>query len=323
MGVRGAAVGGLRSALSLSAGRLPAVRRRHGAGGALRRGTLVGADRGGRCLTGAVALGGAGRGRLDGADEALGDGLVDAGRELRGLGQPLVGEEFGQSARVALADGAHLPGALPPVQLQRDDGRLQVQAGDGVAGDLGAVQAGDGDEGGRHGSEAGRPGAGVRGGQGEQHADAVDGVGHGVQVDREPVVGGRLARHLQAGLHGGARMGHPLRAVDPSVLVAECGGGRDRCAGRDPDLQTGLGQRVVLPPHQLGRHRVGPPVSRRCVGCAEPAPARGPVRPRLPQRTGRMAGIRSWKVRPLAGLPRAVIVQPAPVRCTLAMIWAV
>lgn len=281
VGVRGGAVGRLRSALALAARRLPAVRRRHGAGGALRHGALVVADRGGRGLTGAVALGCVGRRHLDGAREATGDGLVDAGSELRGLGQPLVGQEFGQSARVALADGAHLPGALPPVQLQRDDGGFQVQAGDGVTGHLGAVEAGDGDEGGGHGTEAGGSRAAVRGGQGEQHADAVDGFGHGVQVHRETVVGGRLARHLETGLNGGARVGHPLRAVDPSVLVAQCGGGRDRRAGRDPDLQTGLGQRVVLPPHQLGRHRVGPPVSRRCVGCAEPAPLRGPVRPPL------------------------------------------
>src|SRR5690606_40055210 len=40
-------------------------------------------------------------------------------------------------------------------------------------------------------------------------------------------------------------------------------------------------------------------------------------------RSGRIAGIRSWKVRPLAGVPRAVMVQPVPARCTLAMIWAV
>lgn len=40
-------------------------------------------------------------------------------------------------------------------------------------------------------------------------------------------------------------------------------------------------------------------------------------------RCGRIAGIRSWNVRPLAGLPRAVICQPAPERCTLAMICAV
>lgn len=36
-----------------------------------------------------------------------------------------------------------------------------------------------------------------------------------------------------------------------------------------------------------------------------------------------MAGIRSWNVRPLVGVPRAVICQPVPDRCTLAMIWAV
>lgn len=49
----------------------------------------------------------------------------------------------------------------------------------------------------------------------------------------------------------------------------------------------------------------------------------GPDRSGRAYRCGRIAGIRSWNVRPLAGLPRAVICHPAPTRCTLAMIWAV
>ncbi len=121
---------------------------------------------------------------------------MDGPREPVGLGQLLVGEELGETARVALADGAHLPGALAPVQLQGDDGGLGLQAGDGVAGDLVAVEVGDGDEGRGHGPEAGRPPAGF--GQGEQHADAVHGVGYGVQVHREAVVGGGLPGDLQA-----------------------------------------------------------------------------------------------------------------------------
>ncbi|CAM5720709.1 hypothetical protein SGLAM104S_00529 [Streptomyces glaucescens] len=86
--------------------------------GTLGRGAyLVRAD--GRCggLTGAVAFGRAGRGRLHGAGEPARDRLLDAGRELVGLGQLLVGEEFGQPAGVPLTDGAHLPGALPRVKL--------------------------------------------------------------------------------------------------------------------------------------------------------------------------------------------------------------
>ena len=131
----------------------------------------------------------------------------------------------------------------------------------------------------------------------------MDRVRQRVQVHREPVVGRGLPGHLQAGPGGRARVGHPFHSVDPAVLVAERGRGHDRRAGRDPDLETGLGERVVLPPHQLGRHRPSSP----CVACvlscaASPGPR---------QSTGRIDGIRSWKVRPLAGLPRAVIVQPA------------
>ncbi|WP_373310733.1 hypothetical protein [Streptomyces umbrinus] len=36
-----------------------------------------------------------------------------------------------------------------------------------------------------------------------------------------------------------------------------------------------------------------------------------------------MDGRRSWKVRPVAGSPMALICQPLPARWTLAMIWAV
>ena len=79
----------------------------------------------GRCrrgrLPGAVAVRRARPGRCTERASALGHRLVDAVRELAGLGQALVGEELGEAARVALADGAHLPGALAAVELQRDD----------------------------------------------------------------------------------------------------------------------------------------------------------------------------------------------------------
>ncbi|GAA2897674.1 hypothetical protein GCM10011428_08480 [Streptomyces violaceus] len=117
-------------------------------------------------------------------------------------------------------------------------------------------------------------------GQGEQDADTVDGLRQGVQVHREAVVGGGLSRDLETGLGGRARMGHPFHAVDPAGLVAERGRGHDRRAGRDPDLETGLGERVVLPPHQLGRHRLRPPVSLCGVVCRSPArPERLPLWP--------------------------------------------
>lgn len=81
------------------------------------------------------------------AGHALVHRFVDAAGELLGLGQTLVGEEVGEAAGVPLADRAYLPCVLAAVQLQRDDGRLGFQAGDGVTGDLVAVEAGDRDEG--------------------------------------------------------------------------------------------------------------------------------------------------------------------------------
>ncbi len=293
--------------------------------------------RGGR--PGPVAVGRPGPGRRHRTGQAAGHRVLDVTGEPTGLGHVLVREQLGETARVPLADGAHLPGALASVQLQGDHGGLGLQAGEREAGDLLAVEAGDGDEGGGHRAEAGR--ALPRGRQGEQHADAVHGVRYGVQVHREPVVGGGLPGDLQSGHGGSARVGHPLCAVDLAALVAERGPGHDRCAGRDPDLQAGPGKRVVLPPRQLGRHRLSPCVTgasvslvrgayRRPCGIgayrARPAPhglfAR-PVRAGVRYRTGRMAGIRSWKVRPLAGEPMAVMDQPCPARCTFAMIWAV
>src|SRR5262249_46643518 len=150
------------------------------------------------------------------------------------------------------------------------------------------------------------------GGQGEQYADAVDRVPYHRQVDREPVDGGRLPGHLDPGQRGRARVGDGLGARYPPPLVAEGGGGEDRMTGRDPDLQAGVGQGVVLPPDQLGGHRARLSSMQVWVG--------GAVRRRRSYRTGKIAGIRSWKVRPLAGLPMAVICQPAPARWTLAMI---
>src|SRR5690606_28711672 len=44
----------------------------------------------------------------------------------------VIGDQRGETARVALPDRAHLPPALPAVHLQRDDDRLPVQAVDAV-----------------------------------------------------------------------------------------------------------------------------------------------------------------------------------------------
>lgn len=240
-----------------------------------RRDGTTGAGPGHGAVVRPVGRGGGRRGRYRTGQSAR-HRLVNGRRELVGLGQLLVGEQLGEAARVALADGAHLPRSLAPVELQGDDGGLGLQAGDGVAGDLVAVEVRDGDEGGGDGPEPGR--ALPAGGQGEQHADTVHGVRHGVQVHRETVVGGGLPGDLQARQGGRTGVDHPFDAVDRAVLVAERGPGHDRRTGRDPDLETSPGKRVVLSPRQLGRHRLSPcvirlPPARRHAG--EAGPARG------------------------------------------------
>ncbi len=177
--------------------------------------------------------------------------LYDGGERV-GLGQALVGEEGGEAVGVALAHGADLPGTLSAVQLQGDHGRLGVQAGDGVAGDLGAVGAVHRGERGGDGAEPER--ARGPGGQGEEDADPVDGLGHGRQVHGQAVFGGGLPGDLGAGERGGAGVGDPLGAPLRAVLVGVHGPGQDRDRARYPDLQPDLGQRVVLSPHQFGRH---------------------------------------------------------------------
>ncbi|GAA2897680.1 hypothetical protein GCM10011428_08490 [Streptomyces violaceus] len=100
-----------------------------GPGGALGNGAaLVRAEGRGRCLSGTVAVRGARRGRLDRAGQRLCHRLVDAARELPGLGQALIAEEFGEADRPHNPGRrAHLPGALPAIELQGDHGRLGVQ----------------------------------------------------------------------------------------------------------------------------------------------------------------------------------------------------
>ncbi|OSY52438.1 hypothetical protein BG846_01914 [Streptomyces fradiae ATCC 10745 = DSM 40063] len=255
-------------------------------------------------------------------------------------------------------------------------------------------------------------------GQRQMDGDAVHVGGDGAEVHGEPVLGRRPAGHLDTGQGRGAGMGDAVGRGDGPGGVAERGPRRHRHPGRHPDLQSGAGQRVVLPPDQLGGHRLSPPrvvapvadpVSARrwrCVAaragragrlvalCVLPrgsptrqlpaagrrelrcvrartrrtrrtaagtggppppadaqaaltaaagrgrrsrpaavrtaaAPGRRGVRPRARgvrpcrYRWGRIAGIRSWNVRPFDGAPMAVMVQPPPVRCTFAMICAV
>lgn len=86
----------------------------------------------------------------------------------------------------------------------------------------------------------------------------MDGVGQRVEIDRDAVLGGRLAGNLDAGAPGRTRMGHRLDAREPALLVAERHPGHDGSARRDPDLHPCAVQCVVLAPDQLGRHRCSP-----------------------------------------------------------------
>lgn len=140
--------------------------------------------------------------------------------------------------------------------------------------------------------------------------DAVHGLRQGIQIEREAVVGRRLLGDLEAGQGGRARVGHPFDAPDLALLVTERGPGHDRPSGRYADLKTDLGERWFCPRTSSAVIALSP--------CVASCAAR-----RAAYRCGRIAGIRSWNVRPLAGVPRAVICQPAPARCTFAMIWAV
>lgn len=199
-----------------------------------------------------VAFRGARRGRRHRAGHAPGDRLMDRPGQLLRTGHPLVGEHRGETARIALADRADLPGALAAVELQGGDRGLAVETGEGEGGDLGAFEARDSDEGCGDRTEADR--ATDAHGQRQQHGDAVHRGGQGVEVHGEPVLGGGLLGHFESGQLGRARVGDPLDAVHRALLVAERGTGHDGRTGRYPDLQTGLGQGVVLPPDQLGRH---------------------------------------------------------------------
>ena len=95
-------------------------------------------------------------------------------------------------------------------------------------------------------------------GQRQQHADPVDVAGQRVEIDRDAVVGGRLAGNLDAGAPGRARVGHRLGAGEPALRVAEGDPGHDGRARRHPDLHPCPVQWMVLPPDQLGRHRCSP-----------------------------------------------------------------
>ena len=223
-------------------------------------------------------------------------------REPAGLGQALVGEELGEAARVSLADRADLPGALPAVELHGDHGRLRVEAGEGVAGDLGAVETGDGDEGGGDGAEAG-PGRRRPAGRASSTLTRCTASGRASRSTARRW-SAAACRETSTRAAWGRPGGPPTRRRGPGPAR------RSRVAPATTGVpaetrisEPGLGERMVLPPDQLGRHRLRPPVSL----CACRA------RPRS-YRCGRIAGIRSWKVRPLAGVPRAVIVPAASPR---------
>ena len=116
--------------------------------------------------------------------------------------------------------------------------------------------------------------AGAPRGQCEQHVHPVHLLRHGAQVHGEPVLGGGLPGHLDAGELRSAGVGQPARqraavrparrrgepqvADDPALLVAEGDRGHHGGARGHPDLQSVAGQRMVLPPYQFGRHASRP-----------------------------------------------------------------
>ncbi len=205
-------------------------------------------------------------GRGDRPRMAEADRRLDLRGQLGGLRKPLITQHRGEPVGIALPHGAHLPGALPAIQLDGDDGGLGAQTGEGVAGDPASVQAGDRDTG--RGSRP-EPAHAAAPGQGQQHTHAVHGLGQRVEIHREAVLGGGLTGDLDAGEPRRPRVGHGVGARQPALLVAERHPGHDGPARHHTDLHTGAVQRMVLPPDQLGRHRSFPLVVVR------PGPATG------------------------------------------------
>ena len=157
----------------------------------------------------------------------------------------------------------------------------------------------------------------------------MDVGGQRVEIDRDAVVGGRLAGNLDAGQPGRARVGHRLGAGEPALLVAEGDPGHDGSARRHPDLHPASGPVDGSAPGPARPSSLFPLVVRGVPGRrrarARSAAARPGARCRDGggYRCGRIAGTRSWNVRPTEGSPMAVICQPLPTRCTLDMTCAV
>lgn len=170
-------------------------------------------------------------------------------------GQSGVCEQGAQPLGIALADGADLPGVLPAVQLQGDDGALRVQPRHRVGGGLGAVGSGHRHVRRRDRAEARRS----AGRQGEHHADPVHGRPHGVEVQGEPVPLGRRPRCLEPRKDPGAGVRQRLGTGQSALVVSGRDQGQYGGTRRDPDLHLVPGQGVVLPPDQFGRHRAALP----------------------------------------------------------------
>jgi len=173
----------------------------------------------------------------------------------------VIGDQRGESARIALTDRAHLPRALPAVHLERDDDRLQVQAVDPVLVEPRARGVGD-DRGGR--GECAEAGARVV--EGDDRADLVD-VGRDlVQVDRQRGGLPRRTGHQPNPRTDRLVVEDEIRVRAHLAPVGHQQGGqirrRRQLHGNDQPIGV---QRTVLPLGECCGQ--GRPFARRCVLC--------------------------------------------------------
>jgi hypothetical protein len=190
------------------------------------------------------------------AGRAAADRFTYGGGQVGGAVQQVVPEEVLQSAGIALADCADLPGLGAAVQLDGHQRVLGVQVERGVGDQLGAVVPGHRDERGGRAAETGR-GAGQRR-QRQKDRHMGDRARQRLQVDGEPMLGRRLPGDLDAVRRGLAGVQDLLGDAPATGVRVQQNSRQHRHACHDPHIDPGPGQGVVLSPYQFGRHRCSP-----------------------------------------------------------------